>query len=89
MVGLPPPAVTCLAGVAVHFLNPFRSNEVISRVLNAKYCGWKKSCTTLLLLSSQKLQYLGILSGTWTPQACRITAFWAVFKGLGPLLFIL
>ena len=24
---------------------------------------------------------------TWTPKVCRIMAFWAIFKGFGPLFY--
>ena len=26
---------------------------------------------------------------TWTPSVCTITAFWALFRGFGPLLYVL
>ena len=26
---------------------------------------------------------------TWTLKVCRIMAFWAIFKGFGPLLYLL
>ena len=26
---------------------------------------------------------------TWTPKVCRIMAFWATFRGLGPLFYLL
>ena len=29
------------------------------------------------------------LEFTWTPKVCRMTDFWAVFRGLGPLFYIL
>ena len=26
---------------------------------------------------------------TWTPKVCRRMAFWAIFKGFGPLFYLL
>ena len=30
-----------------------------------------------------------ILNPTWTPKVCRIIAFWAVLRSLGPFFYIL
>ena len=29
------------------------------------------------------------VEATWTPKVCRIMAFWAIFRGIGPLSYIL
>ena len=35
--------------------------------------------------------FLGVLGLglSWTPKVCRIMAFWAIFRGFGPLFYLL
>ena len=33
--------------------------------------------------------YIYIHIYTWTPKVCRIIAFWAIFRGFGPLFYLL
>ena len=62
----------------------------VLRTQQASYANASHTRTEATTLPAQGFWVWGQdLGFTWTPEVCRIMAFWAVFKGLGLLLYIL